>query len=96
MKKKLTKVQEMINYVYNHGPCSWTDIQMFITDFEGTPKELYKSNLRGYGSLGIWKCVRRPARGRHYFISNQDIYNNDCSKRYVVVDSRTMKTKWKR
>lgn len=97
MKKKLTITQKMINFVYNNGPSTWTEIQMYILGlhgYKGTAQEMYKSSLRGYGSLGVWKCAKRSARGRNYYISNRDIHTNDVSKRYVVVDAYTGQTMW--
>ena len=99
MGKKLTITQKMINFVYNNGPCTWTEIQMYILrlqGYKGTAQEMYKGTLRGYGCLGVWKCAKQSARGRRYYISNQDIHTNDIDKKYVVVDSYTGKTKWKK
>jgi hypothetical protein len=96
MKKKLTKVQKIINFVYNNGPCTWTDIQMFITNWKGTAKELYESSERGYGCSGIWQCVTSPARGRHYFLDTKHCGPpSGGTKKYVVVDSRTSLIKLK-
>lgn len=99
MKKELTITQKMINFVYNNGPSTWTEIQMYILGlhgYEGTAQEMYKSTVRGYGALGVWKCAKRPAHGRRYYIKKQDIYcgySKTFSKKYVVVDAHTGETK---
>ena len=100
MRKKLTRTQEIINFVYNNGPCTWTDIQKFITGCD-SPLKIYSSTMRGWGCSGIWLCAKRPARGRHYYICNKmDAYmtmeNGDKKRRYVVIDSRTMNVKLKK
>jgi len=97
--KKLTRTQEIINFVYNNGPCTWTDIQKFITGCDDT-KKIYSSTMRGWACSGIWLCLRRPARGRHFFLSNKlDAYktmqNGKMKRRYVVIDNRTMNVKLK-
>ena len=86
-KKQLTKTQEMINFVHNNGPCTWTEIQLWLT---GCPdaKTLYESTYRGYGAMGIWKCAKRPARNRQYYITNEDIR---FPGRYIAVDNKTGK-----
>ena len=80
-KKQLTKTQEMINFVYNNGPCTWTEIQLWLT---GCPdaKTLYESTYRGYGGQSFWKTATQPARGRNYFIQKS-------FGKYVVIDKRT-------
>ena len=100
MRKKLTRTQKIINFVYNNGPSTWTDIQKFITGCDDADK-IYNSTLRGHACSGIWKCVRRPARGRHYYLCNKmDAYmtmeNGEKQRRYVVIDNRTMNVKLKK
>ena len=89
MRKKLTRTQKIINFVYNNGPSTWTDIQKFITGCDDA-KKIYNSTLRGHACSGIWKCVRRPARGRHYYIRK-----NTGSGLYYVIDNRTGNIKLK-
>ncbi len=100
MRKKLTRTQEIINFVYNNGPSTWTDIQKFITGCDDA-KKIYSSTMRGWACSGIWKCLRRPARGRHYYLCNKmDAYmtmeNGEKKRRYVVIDNRTMNVKLKK
>jgi len=91
MKRKLTKVQKIINFVYNKGPCTWTDIQKFITGCDDAQK-IYNSSMRGCGASGIWKCVVKPARGRDYFLSR---IQSGGTMKYVVTDNRTSMMKLK-
>ena len=81
MAKKLTKTQKMINFVWNNGPSTWTEIQMYMLDWDGTAQELYKSTSRGYGGLGVWKTATSSARNRRYYITKLA-----GSKYYVVYD----------
>ena len=88
--KKLTRTQKIINFVYNNGPSTWTDIQKFITGCDDA-KKIYSSTMRGWGCSGIWKCVRRPARGRHYYIKR-----TKHEGLYYVIDNRTGNIKLKK
>ena len=94
MRKKLTRTQKIINFVYNNGPSTWTDIQKFITGCDDA-KKIYNSTLRGNACSGIWKCLRRPARGRHFYISNK-LKAFGPQRRYVVIDNRTGNVKLKK
>ena len=86
MAKKMTRTQEMINFVWNNGPSTWTEIQMYMVGWDGTAQELYKSCARGYGGLGVWKTARQSARNRQYYITKPK-----GSKYYVVMDATTNK-----
>jgi len=86
MAKKMTRTQEMINFVWNNGPSTWTEIQMYMLDWDGTAQELYNSSSRGYGGLGVWKTAKQPARNRQYYITKPA-----GSKYYVVMDSESNK-----
>ena len=86
MAKRLTKTQKMINFVWNNGPSTWTEIQMYMLDWDGTAQELYKSTSRGYGGLGVWKTATSSARNRQYHITKPK-----GSKYYVVIDDTTNK-----
>ena len=61
-----TKVQKMINYVKDNGPCRWVDIQKNVV-CDGL---LYSASrtTRGHGCSGVWVCVKQPARGRNEYI----------------------------
>ena len=93
--KKLTKTQKIINFVYNNGPSTWTDIQKIVTGCDNAEK-IYNSSMRGWGCSGIWKCLRRPARGRHFYISNVNGFSFKNKRRYVVIDNRTGNVKLKK
>ena len=84
MAKKLTKTQKMINFVWNNGPSTWTEIQMYMLDWDGTAQELYESTSRGYGGLGVWKTATSSARNRQYHITKHGTH-------YVVIHSDTNK-----
>ena len=86
MAKKLTRTQEMINFVWNNGPSTWTEIQMYMLDWDGTAQELYNSSSRGYGAMGVWRTAKQPARNRQYYITKPK-----GSKYYVVIDANTNK-----
>jgi len=86
MAKKLTRTQEMINFVWNNGPSTWTEIQKYMLDWDGTDQELYKSCARGTGAMSWWRTAKMSARSRQYYITKPA-----GSKYYVVMDANTNK-----
>ena len=84
--KKLTRTQEMINFVWNNGPSTWTEIQRYMVGWDGTDQELCKSGARGIGAMSWWKTARQSARNRQYYITKPA-----GSKYYVVMDANTNK-----
>jgi len=90
--KKLTRTQEMINFVWNNGPSTWTEIQRYMVGWDGTDQELCKSGARGYGAMSFWKTARQPARNRQYYITKPKGHLIDfapSNKYYVVIDATT-------
>ena len=82
--KKLTRTQEMINFVWNNGPSTWTEIQRYMVGWDGTDQELCKSGARGYGAMSFWKTARSSARNRQYHMTKHGTH-------YVVIHSDTNK-----